>query len=71
MTSLTCRIQEEMIQMNLFTKQKQTHRPKKMNLWLPAGGRGKDSQGVWDGHVHSAVFKMHNLEGPTISHMEL
>ena len=28
-----------MIQMNLFTKQKQTHGLKRMNLWLP-GGKG-------------------------------
>ena len=25
-----------------------------MNLWLHKGGR--DSQGVWDGHGHTAVF---------------
>ena len=27
-----------MTQMNLFTKQKQTHRHKKTDLWLPGGG---------------------------------
>ena len=26
---------------------------------------GRDSQGVWDGHVHSAIFKMDNQQGPT------
>ena len=33
-----------------------------MNLWLPAGGRmrGRDSFGVWDGHVDTATFKMDN-----------
>ena len=29
--------------------------------------QGRDSQGVWDGHVHSAVFKMHNYQGPSYS----
>ena len=29
---------KEMIQMNLFTKQKQTHRLKRRNLWLPQRG---------------------------------
>ena len=40
-------------------KDSQTQR---MNLWLP-GGRmeGKDSQGIWVGHVHTAMFKMDNL----------
>ena len=36
MILLTCRIGKKMVQMNLFTKQKQTQRT---NLWL-AGGDG-------------------------------
>ena len=32
---------------------------------------GRDSWGVWDGHVHTALFKMDNQQGPTIEHMEL
>ena len=40
MISLICGIlKKKRIQMNLFTKQKQTHRLKRMNLWLP-GGKG-------------------------------
>ena len=31
--------------MNLSTKQKQTHRLKRMNLWFPGA---KDRLGVWD-----------------------
>ena len=27
--------------------------------------RRRDSQGVWDGHVYTAVFKMDNQQGPT------
>ena len=34
-----------------------------MNLWLGVG-EGEDSKGVWDGHVHTAVFKMDNQQGP-------
>ena len=36
--------------MNLYTKQKQTHRHRKKNLWLPKGkGRVEtDKLGVWD-----------------------
>jgi len=58
--------------MNLCTKQKWTHRLKRTNLWLP-GGRigGRDSQGVKDGHVHTAIFKMDNQQGPTVQHREL
>ena len=25
---------------------------------------GRDSQGLWDGHVHTAVFNMENQQGP-------
>ena len=39
-----------------------------MNLWL-LGER--DSWGVWEGHVHSVVFKMDNQQGPIVQHMEL
>ena len=31
----------------------------------------RDSLRVWNGHVHTAVFKIGNQEGPTIWHMEL
>ena len=27
---------------------------------------GRDSQGVWDGHVHTGIFKMDNQQGPTV-----
>ena len=29
------------------------------------------SQGAWDHHVHTAVFKMDNQQGHTVQHMEL
>ena len=38
-----------------------------MNLWLPGG---KD-WGVCDGHVHIAIFKMDNQQGPIVQHREL
>ena len=40
----------------------------KTNLRLPGG---KDSQGLWEGHVHTAVFRMDDQQGPTVQHMEL
>ena len=32
---------------------------------------GKVNQGVWDGHVHTAIFKRENQQGPTVGHKEL
>ena len=31
---------------------------------------GRDSQGVWDGHVHPAIFKKDNQQGPTYCRAE-
>ena len=31
------------------------------------GGRDR----VWDPHVHTAIFKMDNQQGPTVKHREL
>ena len=38
-------------------------RQEKMNLWLP---RRRDTYGLWDGHVHTAIFKMDNQQGPNV-----
>ena len=60
---------KEMIQMNLFTKQKQTHRLREWTYGHQGGkDGGRDSQGVWDGHGHTAVFinKTDNQQGPTV-----
>ena len=29
---------------------------------------GRDSQGIWDGQVHTAIFKMSKQKGPTVYH---
>ena len=31
---------------------------------------GRDSLGVWDGYVHTAIFKMENQQGPTVERRE-
>ena len=31
----------------------------------------RDSQGVWDGNVHIATFKMSNQQRPIVQHMDL
>ena len=37
-------------------------------LGLP---RGRDSEGVWEGHVHAAIFEMESQQGPIVRHREL
>ena len=31
-------------------------------------GGGRNSWGVWDAHVHTAIFKMGNQQGPPVGH---
>ena len=39
---------------------------------VPSGeDGGRDSQGVWDGHGHTAVFNMENQQGPAVQHRGL
>ena len=45
--------------MNLLTKQKRDSQTYKRKLWLLGG---KDSQGVWEGHVHTAILKLDNKQ---------
>ena len=60
MTSFKCGIYKEMIQINLKNRTRLTDL-ERMNLTVVRGKAGeRDSQGVCDGHVHTAIFKMDN-----------
>ena len=72
MIYLICRIQKEMIEMNLPTKQKQIHRlPEPAYGCREEGMGGWDSQGVLDRYVNATIYKMGNQQGPPVQHMEL
>ena len=45
---------------NLQNRDSQTQ---KMNLWLTGG---RDSERVWEGHIHVAMFKVDNQKGSTV-----
>ena len=45
--------------MNLLTKQKETHRLRKWTYGCQGDRRG---EGLWDGHVHTAIFEMDNQQ---------
>ena len=50
--------------MKLFIKQKQIHRLRKQTYGYHEGTMGaRDSQGVLDRYVHTALFKMNNQQG--------
>ena len=58
--------------MNLFTKQKQTHRHTKQIYGYQRGKeRGRDKLGGWDEQIHTTIYKIDNQQGHTVQHREL
>ena len=58
---------KKMIQRNLFTKQKQTHRLRKQTYGSQRGKWwGRDKLGAWDSHTHTTIYKIDNQQGLTI-----
>ena len=54
-----------MIEMNLFTKQKQTHRFRKQNCGYQRGEMWERNKvEVWDKPIHTTIFKTDNQQGP-------
>ena len=54
-----------MIKINLFTKQKQTHRHKRPTYHSQMGKEKGDKLGVCDQHIYSIVCKIDNQQEPT------
>ena len=69
MILLICGILKEMRQMNLFTKQKQTQRLREGTSGYQQGSvAGRDTLGVSNGHVLTAIFKVGSQQGCTVQH---
>ena len=45
----------------IYIQNIETHRLRKRKLWLPVG---RDSEGLWEGHIHTAIFKVDIQQGP-------
>ena len=56
--------------MDLFTKQKQTHRHRKQTYGYQRGG-GRDKSGVWDQQIPTTIYKTDKQQGPTVQHREI
>ena len=53
--------------MNLFIKQKQTHRFQKQTHGYQKGNvGGSDKLGAWNEHTHTTIYKIGNQQGPII-----
>ena len=58
--------------MNLFTKQKQSHRHRKQTCGCQGGGGwGRDGVGVWGQQMQTIIYRMNTQQGPTVQHREL
>ena len=52
------------IQVNLFTKQEETHRHRKQTYGYQTGkrGKGRDRLGGWDQQLHTTIYKIDNRQ---------
>ena len=57
--------------MNLFTKQKQTHRHKEQTWGCLGGQWRRDGLGVWDQQMQTITNRMDKQQGPTVQQREL
>ena len=70
MILLTCGILKPMIQTNLFTKQKQTHRLREWTGgWWGRGGQGGVARELVT-QVGTDIFKTESQQGPTVQHRD-
>ena len=54
--------------MNLFMKEKQTHRLRKQTYGYQKGKvGGRDQLGGWDQHIHTTIYEIDNQQGPIYS----
>ena len=52
--------------MNVFTRQKKTHRHRKQTYGTKGEKRRRDKLGVWNEHIQTTVYKIDNQQGPTV-----
>ena len=58
--------------MNLFIKQKKTHRHGKKNYaYHRERASGRDELGVWDQKIKTAIYKTDEQQRPTVQHREI
>ena len=57
--------------MNLFTKQKQTHKHRKQTYGYQRGKWGRDKLGVWNQQIQTNIYKTDKQQGPSVQHRVL
>ena len=69
---LICRMEKETIQRELINKTGTQSQIREGNFGCQRRSMGgRESQGVWDGHGHTALFIMENQQGPAGQHRGL
>ena len=59
-------------QMNLSTKQKQTHRYREQTVVAQGEWEwGRDGVGVWNQQIQASICRMDTQQGPPVQHREL
>ena len=68
---LICRIQKRNYTTELTHKRKTKRLRERTQGYQRGRMGGRDNYQAWDGHVHTAIFKMDSQQGPTVQHREL
>ena len=56
----------------LIYKRETDSQTQKTNLWIPKGkGEESDKLGIWEQHIHTAVYNIDKQQGLTAQHREL
>ena len=53
---------------NVFAKQKQTHRHREQIYSYQREKRGRDNLRVWDYNIYTTIHKTDKQQGPTVEH---
>ena len=56
-----------MIQINLFTEEKQTHSHRKQTYGYQTEKGGRHKLQVWDYQIQTTIYKIDKQQGPTIA----
>ena len=58
--------------MNLFTKEKQTHRSQNQTYGYQRGNMGgRDKLGDWGQQMQTIIYRIDTQQGPTVQHRDL
>ena len=57
--------------MNLYMKQKQTHKENRLMVAKGEAQQGKEGLGAWGQQMETSIYRIEKQQGPSVQHREL